>query len=194
MTAIAAAPVLAIDIDRWARPATTAELALVAEVAEPVLDIGCGPGRLTAALAQRGRAVLGIDTAEGAVAVTRQRGGPAQHRSVFTEDAADGTWSAVLLVDGNIGIGGDPVRLLQRVCGLLAPGGVALVEVEGVGATSWTGSVVLHHGPVNLGEHDWAGVGIADIEDIAAEAGMFVSGVRHAESRWFVHLQPTFER
>ena len=41
-----------------------------------------------------------------------------------------GRYAGALLLDGNIGIGGDPVALLRRVARLLAPGGAVVVEVE----------------------------------------------------------------
>jgi hypothetical protein len=48
----------------------------------------------------------------------------------------------VLLLDGNIGIGGDPHRLLRRVRELLTPTGRLLVEldVDGVTAVGRRGS------------------------------------------------------
>ena len=53
---------------------------------------------------------------------------PALRRSVFDELPGEGRWPTVLLIDGNIGIGGDPVRLLRRVRELVAPGGTVVVE------------------------------------------------------------------
>ena len=44
-----------------------------------VLDVGCGPGRLTAALTRRDRSALGIDISPTAVRITRRRGGAAPH-------------------------------------------------------------------------------------------------------------------
>ena len=42
-----------------------------------------------------------------------------------------GRWRSALLLDGNIGIGGRPARLLARIASLLAPGGAILVELAG---------------------------------------------------------------
>jgi SAM-dependent methyltransferase len=39
------------------------------------LDVGCGPGRLTAALSRAGCYALGLDISTRAVATTRARGG-----------------------------------------------------------------------------------------------------------------------
>ena len=43
---------------------TRADLALLAHCTGRTLDIGCGPGRLTAALAALGHVVLGIDVVQ----------------------------------------------------------------------------------------------------------------------------------
>ena len=102
-----------------------------------MLDVGCGPGRLLAALAAEGRAATGIDISPVAVRLARRRGGQAICASVFSPLLEAGAWRSVLLLDGNVGIGGDPERLLARVAELLTPGGEAIVEVEppGGGAT-----------------------------------------------------------
>jgi SAM-dependent methyltransferase len=87
----------------------------------PTLDLGCGPGRFTAFLQQRGSAALGVDSSRAAVELTRERGGTAIHADLFAPLPAEGCWEQVLLTDGNIGIGGDPVRTLGRAADLLAP-------------------------------------------------------------------------
>jgi len=42
--------------------------------------------------------------------------------SIFGPVTAAGTWASALLLDGNVGIGGDPVALLGRVSALLRTG------------------------------------------------------------------------
>ena len=96
----------------------------------PTLDLGCGPGRFTASLQQRGLAALGVDMSRVAVELTRQRGGTAIHADLFGPLPAEGCWDQILLTDGNIGIGGDPLRILGRAATLLAPGGVVIAEVD----------------------------------------------------------------
>ena len=46
----------------------------------PTMDVGCGPGRFTAALADRGLPALGVDVSATAVDMTLRRGGMALHR------------------------------------------------------------------------------------------------------------------
>ncbi|HWT93194.1 MAG TPA: hypothetical protein VN238_09380, partial [Solirubrobacteraceae bacterium] len=45
----------------WAAEAAPADLALLTRAHEPVLDVGCGPGRHVAALGVQGTTALGID-------------------------------------------------------------------------------------------------------------------------------------
>jgi len=68
-------------------------------------------------------------------------------RSVFEPLPGERRWATVILLDGNIGIGGDPVVLLSRVTELLAADGMAVVEVEPPGATSTTMTVRVEDGP-----------------------------------------------
>ena len=119
-----------LPLRRWLAPADAADLLALEPVVSPVLDVGCGPGRLLAALAAQGRAATGIDISPVAVRLARRRGGQAICASVFSPLLAAGAWRSVLLLDGNVGIGGDPERLLARVAELLTPGGEAIVEVE----------------------------------------------------------------
>jgi SAM-dependent methyltransferase len=95
------------------------------------VDIGCGPGRLAAELAGRGVPALGVDVSPVAVLLTRAAGATALRRSIFDRLPGEGRWQHALLIDGNIGIGGDPAALLSRVKQLLRPEGAeVLVETE----------------------------------------------------------------
>ena len=54
-----------------------------------------------------------------------RRGGAALRRDVFAPLPGEGRWYTALLADGNVGIGGDPVALLQpapRRCSTRAAG------------------------------------------------------------------------
>ncbi|WP_327172686.1 class I SAM-dependent methyltransferase [Streptomyces sp. NBC_01336] len=119
---------LPLDVERWCAGADTADLSALRRCEGPVLDIGCGPGRLVAALAARGHRALGIDVSEAAVDRTLRLGGSALRRSVFEPLPGEGRWGTVLLLDGNVGIGGDPPHLLRRTADLLAPGGLLIAE------------------------------------------------------------------
>ncbi|MCX3287663.1 class I SAM-dependent methyltransferase [Streptomyces sp. NEAU-H22] len=119
---------LPLEVERWCARADPVDRDVLDRCEGAVLDVGCGPGRLVAELATRGRAALGIDVSEAAVEHTVRLGGQALRRSVFEPLPGEGRWDTVLLMDGNIGIGGDPSALLERVAGLLRPGGLLIAE------------------------------------------------------------------
>jgi glycosyltransferase A (GT-A) superfamily protein (DUF2064 family)/SAM-dependent methyltransferase len=177
-----------LPVERWRQEPTPGERALLATLPSPVLDVGCGPGRLVAALIAAGSTALGIDPAPAAVAETEARGGVALCRSVFDPLPGEGRWAAVLLLDGNIGIGGDPVALLARIRALLRPGGVAVVEVEAPDVASDRLRVRLRAGDGCGPWFPWARLSVVDVARTAAGAGLRTEDVRLREDRWFARL------
>nr|WP_063792462.1 methyltransferase domain-containing protein [Streptomyces atriruber] len=119
---------LPLDVERWCASADVADLSALHRCEGSVLDIGCGPGRLVAGAAARGHRVLGIDVSRAAVDHAIRLGGTALLRSVFDALPGEGRWGTALLIDGNVGIGGDPRVLLTRVAQLVAPGGLLIAE------------------------------------------------------------------
>lgn len=117
------------NVRRWLADADEVDRRVIARCTGPTLDLGCGPGRLAAALAAQGTVALGVDISARAVNLARRRGSVAVRRDVFAPLPGEGRWSWALLVDGNIGIGGRPQRLLRRVRQLVRRGGAAIVEV-----------------------------------------------------------------
>ncbi|MDI5963054.1 methyltransferase domain-containing protein [Streptomyces sp. SL13] len=168
---------LPLDVERWCAEADGADTALLRRCRGPVLDIGCGPGRLVAALAARGVPALGVDLSPAAVRRTRRTGGAVLRRSVFDRLPREGHWSTALLVDGNLGIGGDPLALLARIRQLVAPGGRLLVEAAAHEVderlTVRVEDAVGRHG----GEFPWARLGSAALRDVATRTG-WLSGER----------------
>lgn len=179
-----------LALGRWSDHATEAEIDLLGALPPPVLDLGCGPGRLVAALSARGTAVLGVDASPAAVDLTRATGGTALCRSVFDPLPGEGRWRSVLLVDGNVGIGGDPIRLLGRVAALLAPGGVAIVEAEERIVTR-IGSARLHTDGAPGPWFPWAWVAARDLPGLAREAGLELDRWERPEGRWMARLRPS---
>lgn len=119
-----------VPVRAWYGDADPVDERMLDRCTGPTVDLGCGPGRLTAALARRRVPALGVDLSGDAVARTRARGAAAVRGDVLAGLPAEGLWSCALLADGNIGIGGDPDRLLGRVRGLVAPAGSVVVEVD----------------------------------------------------------------
>ncbi|KHK98284.1 hypothetical protein LK09_04425 [Microbacterium mangrovi] len=128
--AAAGRPGVAVDVGRFLGDPSAAERRLLRARRGPVLDIGCGPGRMLLAAARARRPALGIDVSAASVAIAAARGVIALHGSVFDALPAEGTWATALLLDGNIGIGGDPNLLLARCAELLHPAGVIVVETH----------------------------------------------------------------
>jgi rSAM/selenodomain-associated transferase 1 len=180
-----------MPVSRWRGGPEPAVREVLERCTGPTLDVGCGPGRLTAALAARGVASLGIDTSARAVAQALRRGGSALRRDVFAPVPGEGRWAHVLLVDGNIGIGGDPVRLLRRCAALLRPGGTVLAEVEPGATGLWQGYAHLAYGhrAHRTPPFRWARLGVAAVHRLAATAGLTVRSLLHRERRWFAELE-----
>ncbi|CAA9370637.1 MAG: hypothetical protein AVDCRST_MAG47-1189 [uncultured Nocardioidaceae bacterium] len=169
---------------RWTGSATATEVALFVDPCTgPTLDVGCGPGRLTAALTDKGLPALGIDISAEAVRLTRERGGAAVQHDVFDELPGGSRWQHILLADGNVGLGGDPVHLLRRLLALLQTGGTLLVEIAGPGVDCGREQVHLRVGDKVSEPFHWATVGVDGIEDVAAAAGLAVIGVRALADR-----------
>jgi SAM-dependent methyltransferase len=178
-----------LDVARWVGGVDAADLALLDLMHGPTLDIGCGPGRLTAALTARGIDALGLDIAPGAVRMARDRGADVLHGSVFHPIPREGEWAHALLADGNVGIGGDPQRLLRRVRDLLRPGGQAHVEVGGHGARHGVVRARLRGRDGTSGSwFPWAHVSVGGLEPLAEAAGLSLVRVWEVGGRCFADL------
>lgn len=177
---------ITLPVARWRSAPERGDEAMIRRCTGPTLDVGCGPGRLTSALTTRGVSALGVDVSPVAVRLTRSRGATALRRNVFDSVPGTGRWRHVLLADGNIGIGGDPARLLCRVGELLAPGGTALVEVDPPGSRVCNGQVRVN----GAGRwFAWAWLGADGVAATAAEAGLRLTWLAACGGRWFAELE-----
>lgn len=187
-----------MDVPRWMAPPDAADRSVLRRCGAPVLDIGSGPGRLVRALTERGAHALGIDIAPAAVAHSVGSGAPAVRASVFDPLPNEGLWSTALLIDGNIGIGGDVSRLLRRVRGLVQAAGRILVETTGSEyedavldarfAVQADGDDLTPTGPSFL----WAVVGVRALRAHAARAGCQIVEEWSFAGRSFAALRPDF--
>ena len=90
----------------------------------PVLDLGAGAGRAALFLQERGLEVTALDTSPGAVEVCRLRGVLDARLGDLNDPPTDRGWAAVLLMCGNLGLGGSwdgCRRLLSRLGAVTAP-------------------------------------------------------------------------
>lgn len=177
-----------LPVERWQAGCTAADHAMVDRCVGPTLDIGCGPGRLTEELGARGVPALGIDVAARAVQQTRERGAWALRRDVFAPLPAEGRWHTALLADGNIGIGGDPGRMLSRVAELIAPGGQLVVETGAPGLREWRFDVKLESNGSRSHPFPWAVIGLEALVELASARSMRVCDTVNTDGRWFVSL------
>ncbi|AGP54433.1 methyltransferase domain-containing protein [Streptomyces rapamycinicus] len=182
---------LPLDVERWCADADAADRTVLRRCRGPILDIGCGPGRLVAALALHGHPCLGIDVSQAAVARTVRAGGPALCRSVFEPLPGEGRWGTALLIDGNIGIGGDPRALLARVAQLMAPDGLLIVEAAAADVDERV-RVRVDDGRGDVGTaFPWARVGVRALLRHAHAVGWSPVEQWTARDRGFVSLRRT---
>ncbi|MEJ7832562.1 MAG: class I SAM-dependent methyltransferase [Nocardioides sp.] len=179
----------ALPVEAWTRPADDDDHTLLALCVGATLDIGCGPGRMTAALADLGQVVLGIDVVGEAVGLTRERGGSALRRDVFDHLPGEGRWRSALLADGNVGIGGDPHALLKRIRQLIDPRGRVVVELARPGLPASTGWARLVVGEERSRPFRWSVVGVDAIDELASSVGLAVTSVQQHGERWSAVLE-----
>ncbi len=163
-------PRVELDVNRWLAPPDTVDHSVLDRCEGPVLDVGCGPGRMLLALQHRRVEAAGVDVTPGAVRLATTNGATVWCQSVYESLPVKRRWRTILLLDGNIGISGHPSRLLSRLWDLLGPGGQAIVEI----ATEDIDAMV----PVSLSHEGrssrpfiWAYQGLSAVERRAAAIG-----------------------
>ncbi len=176
-----------MDVADWSGP-LAGDDAMLDACTGATLDVGCGPGRMVLALRRRRVSALGIDISAVAVRQARRHGADALVRDVFGPVPGGGTWRHALLADGNIGIGGDPVRLLRRCLELTEDDGTVVVETGAPGTGSWRGEVRLRHGSASSPLFWWAAVDADDLAAVADRSGARVLRRWTGQQRTFAEL------
>ena len=161
-----------VDIRRFLARADRVERRLLASTRGSVLDVGCGPGRMVAEALRVGRRALGVDVSPGSVRLVAERGLPVHLGSVFDDLPGAGSWDVVLLLDGNVGIGGDPEALLRRCADIGSPRARLVVETADQRArdrrfTAWVSTP----GAGDSAGFPWAELGADALVAPAAVAG-----------------------
>ena len=144
-----------------------------------VLDVGCGGGILSEALAERGASVLGIDLAESALqAAEAHRAGQAVEYRLESsrETAARGEVFDVVTCMEMLEHVADPAAVLRDIHALLKPGGWAFFSTINrtlkarLGA-GYAAEYLLHLVPQGTHQYDWF-IKPAELSRMAERAGL----------------------
>jgi SAM-dependent methyltransferase len=178
-----------MDFAKWNADADDTDLTLLRAVTGPVLDIGCGPGRMVRAAMDLGLSVLGIDVSPTAIELATKLGLPVLEGSVFDALPGEGAWQTALLVDGNIGIGGDVPAMLARCRDLLSPTGEIVVELHSDPTRhhTFTGTLVDTHGAQSA-SFPWAEVGLDRLVEMATPLALELTQAWEMGGRNFCRL------
>ena len=181
-----------LDVARWSSDADATDLTLLRAVTGPLLDVGCGPGRMVRAALALDIVALGIDISAAAIEIARGVGLPVVHRSVFDAIPREGRWQTVLLVDGNIGIGGDVPALLARCAELMTSDGEIVVEThpDAHRDARFTGRLADADGHASA-EFPWAEIGLHPLAATAERIGLALRQSWVVGGRGFARLAAT---
>ena len=178
-----------LPVERWTGPLDPVDRRVIERAQGPVLDVGCGPGRHVLGLARRGVLALGVDIAPAAVRRARDRGAAVMLGSVFDPIPGASQWATALLLDGNIGIDGNPLALLTRLRRLLRAEGTILCEIDPPGWPTRSELVAVEDASGRRSEwFAWSRVGADAIAELASRAGLAVADGWTDRGRFFAAL------
>ncbi|TDD29432.1 class I SAM-dependent methyltransferase [Kribbella turkmenica] len=142
-------------------------LDLFAQIAAPgpVLDAGCGPGRLAGRLHERGLQVIGVDLSPGMIAVARRDHPDLDFRvgSMTALDLPDGSAGGVVAWWSVIHLPRDVVpQAFAEFHRVLVPGGALMLGFHvGAETTHKTSGYGGH--PMNVHVHRWTAPGLTEL-------------------------------
>lgn len=140
-----------------------------------------------------GHLALGVDVSLTAVEIAQERGLPVLCRSAFHDLPSEGTWGTAMLIDGNIGIGGDPQLLLERCARLVLHDGSGrvLVETHADPAQDRVFEGVVVDDQARTSEpFPWAEVGATALRRYATLAGLALTREWNFHGRGFAEYAP----
>ena len=110
-------------------------------------------------------------------------------QSIFDAVPDTGQWRCGLLLDGSIGIGGNPESLLRRVSGVLSKRGRLLVETVHPREASEDLHVRVETAVSSGPWFRWSVVSHLDVTALAATSGFLVNDTWEDEGRYFAQLE-----
>ena len=141
------------------------------------------------ALTESGRAALGVDMSSVAVQLSMARGGLALHRRIDGPLPAEGRWGTALLMDGNVGLGGDVAALLVRCMQLVVHGGLIICEVDRIPERHEVFQVVLRTQRTASRPLVWSRLGATALMQIAKSLDLLLVEEWTSGDRAFVALR-----
>lgn len=121
-----------------------------------ILDIGCGPGRVSLYLQEKGHDVVGIDNSPLAIKTAQLRGVKDARLISITKASRKllGTFDTIVMFGNNFGLFGNPTRakwLLRRFYGMTGANGRILAESRNIHLTDEPEHLVFHERNRQLG-------------------------------------------
>ena len=101
-----------------------------------VLDVGCGPGTISADMVERGCDVIGVDAAADVVAKARELGVDARVGDAYALDFADDSFD-VVHAHQTLQHVARPVEVLRELRRVVKPGGVVAARDVDYAGTIW---------------------------------------------------------
>jgi SAM-dependent methyltransferase len=174
-------------VDRWDPP----ERELLVGLDGPVLDLGAGAGRAALHLQEQGLEVVAVESSPGAAEVCRRRGVIDVRLGYLNDPPADRPWRTVLLLCGNLGLGGswDGNRRLLVALAERCPPGAVLVGDSVDGRPRPEIGLRIHHGGVATPWWRQRNVAADEVDALVVDTGWEVEDRRVRGGEHWVRLR-----